>query len=302
MGGVNTACTSEETVTLPAESTTETENVINLAKTPDFLVYSGDVVLENTLGKSAITRAASDGKPDATVVTDQVEINLSINDKKEEGDYISSHLSIHARANSDLKIWLPISADFYCQADDMYIARERVGEAYGSVASEGTVDGDVTLPGAIEDDEPWFRHNLTTELGGNEVWIQVDYYVNRIEVHINGMNEDVLKYCHETYDNDGLTFEIWNYYNEEKTREAVKAELDKSTVAFAHAERVMAYINAFNELDKDPETGIGHRNEWDCKVALHEDVKQFFNDRKAGYNWNNSQYNVIYFNKLWPNE
>ena len=45
--------------------------------------------------------------------TDHVEVNLSVNDKHEEGDWIHTKLSIHIRAVTDVEIFIPVGQNYY---------------------------------------------------------------------------------------------------------------------------------------------------------------------------------------------
>lgn len=64
-----------------------------------------------------------------------------------------------------------------------------------------------------------------------EVTATVEFEAGSIRVKTSGINADVLKYLRQTH-GDGITFEMWNYFNENATRAALKPTLDASTVSF----------------------------------------------------------------------
>ena len=81
---------------------------------------------------------------------------------------------------------------------------------------------------------------------------------------------------------DGLTIQIWNYYNDyavKQGRDALKEMLDKSTVSFTTAPD--KYINAFARVDDT-------KNPLDCKVSP---VGSYWN---SAANDGKKNYNVIY--------
>ena len=93
-----------------------------------------------------------------------------------------------------------------------------------------------------------------------------------------GINADVLKYLREQY-SDGITFEIWNYYNNSITREALKPMLDNTTISFTTDPG--RYVNAFAKLNNI-------KNAWDCVVTPPSEFKV---DKVNDGTYN---YNVIY--------
>ncbi len=213
-----------------------------------------------------------------------VEVNLSVNEKKETDDYIWSKLSIHVRDTTDVEIFIPVGAEYYCEADDFYIVQKHDTEdAY--VYTENTEKVEMTI-------------------AGQKVTLTVKHAQNGMYVTTDGINAAVLKECRKTY-GDGITFEIWSYYNEKITsREMLKTMLDQSTVKFLDEEPDY-YINAFGKVREytkpiyskaDPNTGLltlytdeactqilpyqywertadgsvnifGHKNPWDCVVT-----------------------------------
>ena len=194
---------------------------------------------------------------DADYDVAHVEVNLSVNDKKDEGDYIATKLSIHVRDTTDVEVFIPVPAEFYCDADDMNIVlTHEVEMAYGN-----------TL--------------VTYNINGTIVTATVQFEADGIRVTTNGINADVLKYLRTTY-GDGVTFEVWNYYNNTITREDLKPLLDQATVSFVTDPQT--YVNAFATLD-------GTVNPWDCKVTP---VSTAYATPEKGLWYNNSVYNDIY--------
>lgn len=150
-----------------------------------------------------------------------VEVNLAINAPHETGDWKESHLSIHVRDTTDVTVFLPVQAEYYCSQDDMMIVQKH--------------------------DVAW-QYNETSEevsmvVGGQVVTLNITYAENGITVTTKGVTADVLKFCRDNY-NDGITFEIRNYYNNEITREDLIAALSNSTVTFLD-KAPNVYVNAY---------------------------------------------------------
>ena len=172
----------------------------------------------------------------AASVQGHVEINLSMNAEREKDDYIASKLSIHVRDTTDVEIFIPVPAEYYCAADDMYIVvshKEEI-EAHGPTSE-----------------------SMEFEVNGQKVSISVAFELGGVRIKTVGTNREVLRYLRTNY-GDGITFEVWNYYNSTATRKVVKEFLDKSTVSFTHDPG--QYINAFALLN-------GTINPLDCTVA-----------------------------------
>ena len=168
-----------------------------------------------------------------------VEVNLSINAEKEEGDYISSKLSIHVRDTTDVEVFLPVRVEYYCDRDDMNIV--------------------LSNPQGI------YRYNdyvqyVSMEVAGQTVTMTVRFEEEGIRISTQGINAEVLKYCRASY-LDGITFEIWNYYRD-TTREEIHGWLDRSTVSFTANPGY--YVNAFGPLEHDEGT---EPNPLDCTVT-----------------------------------
>lgn len=170
--------------------------------------------------------------------TDEVEVNLSLNaDKSGEanGDYISTKLSIHVRSLTGVEVFIPAPAEYYCQADDMYIVLSHKDDNY--------VYGDNSI-------------QTSYDVNGNTVTLTVSYEADGIRIKTDGINESVINYLKETY-GDGITFEVWNYYNSTikdaagndvtVTRDDLQVLLNQSTVSFLDADPGR-YVNAYGAV------------------------------------------------------
>lgn len=196
-------------------------------------------------------------KPDVNGGMNEVEINLSVNDYNESGDWISSHLSIHIRANTDVEVFIPVPVEYYCDRDDMNISlKHDIEMVYGD------------------------SYKTSYNIEGNIVTLTVVYLEDGIKITTDGINEKVLEYCLDKY-NDGITFEVWNYFNDNITREALKYYLDKSTVRFLD-ENPDLYVNAF--VDNN-----------DCTVDIDSTSKNSYSEPSIGQHNNNSDCNILYY-------
>jgi LysM repeat protein len=187
----------------------------------------------------------------------EVEVNLSVNDKKDVDDYIATKLGIHVRDTTDVEVYIPVDAQYYCDADDMNIVLSHRLE--------------------IEQHSPK-AEEIVYEVNGNKVRATVTFELGGIRIKTYGINADVLKYLREQY-SDGITFEIWNYYNNSITREALKPMLDNTTISFTTDPG--RYVNAFAKLNNI-------KNAWDCVVTPPSEFKV---DKVNDGTYN---YNVIY--------
>lgn len=175
----------------------------------------------------------NNGSSQTTVTNNgEVEVNLSINDKKSEGDYIATKLSIHVRDTTDAEVFIPVPAEYYITADDMHIviSHHLDLEKYNNILGSTTMD---------------------YTIAGQTVTLVIAYELNGIRITTSGINSAVLKSLRAEY-GDGLTFEVWNYYKKENgtselTRETLQSQyLNKSSIAFTT--NTGKYINAFGAL------------------------------------------------------
>ena len=232
----------------------------------DPFVYNGDGVYDDWVIK--ITHADGtdikkpgpdpdptpdpDPDPDPTpdpdpVITDEVEINLSVNDEKEEGDYIATKLSIHIRALTDVEVFIPVTQEYYCDADDMAIVLSHKMDPNYQYSNPGQTE--ITN-----------GYTYSYTIAGKTLTVTVTYEAEGIRVKTDGLTQEVLDYLQETYQ-DGFTVEVWNYFNdaipqtEGSTivrkpidRTGLKPMLDNSTVTFTSTEHPAYYVNAFAML------------------------------------------------------
>lgn len=186
----------------------------------------------------------------------EIEVNLSMNAERDVDDYIYTKLSIHIRDTSDVEVFIPVTPEYYCEADDMDIV----------LSHKLNVEMHSPQPDRIEYD-----------INGHTVTATVSYEATGIRIKTQGITPEVLKYLRETY-SDGLTIEVWNYYNDyavEQGRNELKKMLDKSTVKFTTDPQ--QYVNAFAKVDDV-------KNPLDCVVTPPSGWNAAANDGTWDYN------------------
>ena len=186
----------------------------------------------------------------------EIEVNLSMNAERDVDDYIYTKLSIHIRDTSDVEVFIPVTPEYYCEADDMDIV----------LSHKLNVEMHSPQPDRIEYD-----------INGHTVTATVSYEATGIRIKTQGITPEVLKYLRETY-SDGLTIEVWNYYNDyavEQGRNELKKMLDKSTVKFTTDPQ--QYVNAFAKVDDV-------KNPLDCVVTPPSSWNAAANDGTWDYN------------------
>lgn len=194
----------------------------------------------------------------------EVEVNLSADEHK---DYQASHLSIHIRYAGDVEVFIPIPKEYYCDVDDMAIVMKHEPNHMETINREFTLkDSDLTVS------------------------IEVIYEDGGIRIKTHGVTQEVIDWCYEKCE-DGITFEVWNYFNENITKEKLREFLNESTIEFLGDELPDYYINAFNDTD------AGDIFEWDCTVDIIKDQQNSFNEPTTGEHLNGSPYNEIYDKK-----
>ena len=199
---------------------------------------------------------------------DHVEVNLSINDKHEEGDWIHTKLSIHVRSITDVEIFIPVPKELYLDKDDMDIVISHHLDLEKYIPQPTTES--FTITNCDNGDEYDVSATVTFENEG-------------IRITTQGMTGDLLAYLQNTY-GDGLNFEIWNYYNiDEIDREALKPYLNATTVTFTATPTL--YVNAFAAIGDD-----NHQNPSDCVVTPPSSYSVY---RVRNYE-KHEDYNVIY--------
>lgn len=203
--------------------------------------------------------------PDSTIVPEikgEVEINLHADDKN--GEYLESHLSIHVRTATDVEVFIPVPAEYYCEKDDMAIVMKHEVDF---MLHAGPIEMEYTLAGQV-------------------VKLTVKFEEGGIRITTDGIDQEVIDFCAEELDGDGITFEIWNYFNDVLDLERLKGYLNQATVRFLD-KTPEKYVNAFNEHS-------GVKEEDDCTVSIVDDQRGEFGDPKEGEYLNNSPYNKIY--------
>ena len=253
-------------------------------------VYNDWVVKLTPADGSTIT-PNPDPTTDPTSVTvrkGEVEVNLAFNAPKTTDDYISSHLSIHVRDTSDVEVFIPINQKYYCTEDDMYIVKnhDKVDETF-----------------------KYAHKTQTWKIANIDVVLTVAYEPNGIRITTNGICAAVLQELRKTY-HDGITFEVWNYYNSEIDENGQTKSLDRDfyldllkkegsqpTITFT-SDNVYQYTNAFGK-DKDDWTSEGtpytkvnelavevklkntpytEQNDWEEKIGNNKVEMIFTND------------------------
>lgn len=116
-----------------------------------------------------------DGEPITEKVDGSVETNLSVADK---GTYDQVKLSMHIRANTDIKVVLPIADPVL--ADDF------------NIVAKHDIEASYSEPIKIADHTIELVYSLTEK--------------GYLQIETKGINQDVLDYCNNHYA-DGLTFE-----------------------------------------------------------------------------------------------
>lgn len=290
-GAALTSCSSDE----PANPENQPAEERMLVKAPEIVAYtSGHIFGSN----GARAEEVVDQVVAKYVSHNDVEINLSVNEAVPNGttdegevfdkDYISSHFSLTVRTPRDIKVRIPVPVDYYCPVDDMVIVKNHL---------EGNfVYGDQ-------------EHSLEMLVGTNNVSVTVDYDAEGFTITTAGINEEVIEYLAENY-KDGITFEIWNYFNEATTRQALQNMMNNSTVEFLGGdENIDYYVNAFNEFrNVDPETEeelSREPNPWDCTVSIVAEQAADFDAITPGsdeyldgfHGYNGSNLNKVFRNK-----
>ena len=210
-------------------------------------------------------------KPGFVKGEDEVEINLAV-DKKNH-DLLESHLSIHVRSVTNVEVFIPVPAEYYCAADDMDIVLNHGNFVHGG------------------------PYQTKYEIGENIVTLNVAFEEDGIRIWTDGITEEVINYCRENYQ-DGITFEVWNYFNNPETglpylnMDELKVYLDQATVKFLDKEPG-AYINAFGK--DNGKYGSENPDGKDFHV-VPEEQRSSFDDPYEGPHYNGSDNNEIYKN------
>ena len=207
------------------------------------------------------------GENTTPVVTDEVEVNFSVNDEMKKDDYIATKLSIHVRANTDVEVFIPVTQQYYCDVDDMAIVYSHKKDLNYQYSNPGE--------SSLENVK---GYTYTHTIADKEILVTVKYEAEGIRVTTLGVTQEVLDYLQQKYQ-DGITFEVWNYFNSAipdpendketlpVTRAELKTEFDKSIVSFTSTEHPTQYVNAFAML-------YDYKKE-DLHVYMKEDKKPY---------------------------
>lgn len=227
-------------------------------------VFNGDNIYDDWVIKiipadSSLIEIPDIKEPSDTIISsikEHVEINLEVENHQ---DWTASHLSIHVRANTDVEVFIPITPEYYCDVDDLAIVQKH--------KEDFMIHGGPT--------------RLEYNINENLIYLNVKYLENGIKIWTEGINEEIIDYMKSNF-NDGITFEIWNYYtiSEKELRDLIK---EGSIVTFKNPPEL--YINAYFFEDNSEEI-----NSWDCKVEPIQNYQEPYKD----YWYNNSPYNDFY--------
>ena len=217
--------------------------------------------------------------PEKPAIHDEVEVNLALDEKKED-DILSSHLSIHVRTATDVEIFIPVPAQYYCEADDMAIVMQH---EQNHMAHGGPNEFTWTLKDS----------NL-------QVSLFVEYLPDGIRIWTEGITQEVIDWCYEKCQ-DGITFEVWNYFNDPDgnpllSKEELRGFLDQATIKFLDKVPDF-YVNAFADPNEKYD-GEGNPNGDDFHVTPQSPDK--FNPPYEGEHQNNSDFNDIYTKNTRP--
>lgn len=212
----------------------------------------------------------------------EVEVNLALKNPEHEGtmngvEGLVSKLSIHVRHAGDVEVFIPVNKKYYVPADDMAILmiHEENHSAYGGKTPELEQDTYV-LTYDLKDSERVYGNPLT-------VTLTVKFENDGIRITTSGITEDVIAWCKENFQ-DGINFEVYNYFNEETSYGELNRWLNQSTIEFIDNNYPDYYINAFDGVDSAE----------DCTVSIIGGQDEKYNEGEEGAHLNNSNKNWIY--------
>lgn len=190
--------------------------------------------------------------------SNEVEVNLHLEANKDT----VSHLSIHVRAATDVEVFIPVPVEYYCEADDMAIVMKHEPNHMGH-------GGPYSYTYTLKDSDLQVTLNVAFENEGIRIWTE-------------GINQEVIDWCAAKCNGDGITFEVWNYFNGVISKDELRDLLNQSTIRFLDNDPD-SYINAFTDID-------GSKNEDDCTVSPPSN----YPESSTGTHLNGSSYNEIY--------
>ena len=214
-------------------------------------------------------------------IPDHVEVNLSI---EERLTYLTTHLSIHVRAITDVEVFIPIPAEYICETDDLEIVQKH--------------QEDLMIHGGPRE--------ISFNINGKNITLTVGIEAEGIRITTYGVCEEIIEYLQEK-NKDGITFEVWNYFNIKHSEwieeehsyldlSKLKEYLNNSTIEFLDAVPSL-YVNSFMWETGEAEFHIGHEGIFcdDCIVSPLD--SNIYNSQETGYFFNFSPYNELYYNK-----
>lgn len=192
---------------------------------------------------------------------DHVEANLAV-ENKEDGS-LSSHLSIHVRTATDVEVFIPVPKDYYCDADDLEIVMKH--------------EPNYMIHGG--------PYELEYQLNDSELTVKliISFEDDGIRITTDGITQEVIDWCEEKCQ-DGITFEIWNYFNDTIDVETLKGYLNRATIKFLDGEPAL-YVNAFVDEEND------------CTVSIVDEQASDFEKGVEGPWYNGSDKNMLQENK-----
>ena len=240
----------------------------------------------------------------------EVEVNLSVLDLHDQYSVedLATKLSLHVRYGKDVRVRIPVPTEILVPADDLAIvvSHPELLESYGKENKAEFMIGDNPVSVAVSFEK-------CVDCSGHELG-------SEIVVTTQGINQDVIDYCIKT-NQDGINFEIFNYYQWNTTNEYgevlrkkptnddindLKVNwLNLSTVEFGYdngtwnaytniVDCPYYFINAFN---KDPKQAFDVQNGADCYVRVIKNQDYFDDEDRILENMphlNGSNWNIIY--------
>ena len=189
---------------------------LNLLKSPDAIVWSGQTVFGNTFGRAGDASEILDGMDEgfSLETTDgfkhinEVEVNLSLlnahtNPKWDQNiSDLVTKLSIHVRCATNVEVILPVPSRYVIESDDLYIFQEHYGTtsdgkggylyegAYGTSDTETTVEGHLVTqlnPNANQTLD--YKVVIGKDEAGNDITRTVTLHVDFILANPDAENE-----------------------------------------------------------------------------------------------------------------
>lgn len=218
---------------------------INIAKKPDFVIWSGT----ETLGDSREDKTEGSIHDNNHYESGEVEINLALMDGKQAGDLIGK-LSIHVRCATTVDVRIPVPQEYYCDQDDLYYYNKSPEDfPSGNSIPLSQTTYEMHYDFDIEGTKQRINMQLTYVTLERDTEGQVGY----IRAQTGDISPQMMEWC-RTKGGDGFNFEIYLYFNKSRTSDAhgftawtfssLKEKLDGSEVTFGSPQNVRTYINS----------------------------------------------------------